>query len=105
MKTKNKYGFVSGGYIFDKMDRIVQDLVETNNPDLKYWMTKSAKVRYLKQVCSEENVGYQVRIRFRFRNIVFVKSYIYKDWNPDIHLAEASFVFVGKNKIHCGGSK
>lgn len=105
MKIRNKYGFVSGGYIFDKMDRIAQDWVETKNRDLKYWMTKSAKIKYMRQICSEENLAFGVRILFRIGKTVFVDVYTYKDWDSKEHLAEARFIFVGKNKIHCGGSK
>lgn len=52
MKNKNDYGFYSGGYIFDRLDRIALK-VARREPLLKnaQLYTQSADIQFKKQLC------------------------------------------------------
>ncbi len=52
MKNTNKYGFISGGYIADILDRtaLIAVNVRFNNAD-KLIFTKQAEIDYRKQLC------------------------------------------------------
>lgn len=101
MRNENKYGFISGGYLFDKMDRIAQDWVEINHNDHKFWVTKSAKVHYLKQVCSLKDLSYRVKLILRIRDTVFVDVTVYDAKDPKKNYAKSTFIFVGKDSLFC----
>lgn len=53
MDKLNKYGFVSGGYIFDLLDRAALEAINErfNNAD-KLIFTVDAQVEYHKQLCN-----------------------------------------------------
>jgi len=53
MKNTNKYGFISGGYIADLLDRAALEAVNEryNNAD-KLIFTKQAEIDYRKQLCN-----------------------------------------------------
>jgi len=104
MLVNNKYGFVSGGYLYDKLDRITQDFIERNNPQKKYWMTKKASATYNKQVCSLKDIKFSVVIDFKIRNHVYARGCVF-DKNTNSCLVEVHFLFVGKDKIHCSNKK
>lgn len=53
MKNKNKYGFYSGGYIFDRIDRYALRCLNLAYPSSidESWYTMHVDVNYLKQLC------------------------------------------------------
>lgn len=53
MKNKNKYGFYSGGYIFDRIDRYALRCLNIAYPtsENEPWYTAHVDVSYLKQLC------------------------------------------------------
>lgn len=57
MKNTNKYGFISGGYIFDMLDRTALEAVNQrfNNAD-KLIFTRTAEIDYRKQLCNLRGV-------------------------------------------------
>lgn len=59
MNPYNKYGFVSGGAIFDAMDRAALRLLNTGWPetDKENWFTASAEISFLRQA----NPGTKIR--------------------------------------------
>lgn len=58
MKTKNKYGFYSGGYIFDLLDRTALKAVNQKfNNENKYIFTEKAEIDYRKQLCDLRGVS------------------------------------------------
>lgn len=53
MKNKNKYGFYSGGYIFDLLDRAALDAINKKfNNTNKFIFTRQAEMDYRKQLCN-----------------------------------------------------
>lgn len=97
----NKHGFVSGGYLFDKMDRIAQHWIEMNHEDHKFWITKSAKIHYLKQLCCPTDVSFRVKLILRMRDTVFVDVVAYDRRDQKKTYAKATFIFVGKDRLYC----
>ena len=53
MNPYNKYGFISGGAIFDTMDRAALRMLNTGWPetDKENWFTASAEISFLRQAC------------------------------------------------------
>lgn len=57
MKNKNKYGFYSGGYIFDRIDRYALRMLNNSYPETKdeLWFTEACEVNFLKQMCDNDS--------------------------------------------------
>ena len=57
MNKLNKYNFISGGYIFDRLDRAALDAVNQkfHNAD-KLIFTRTAEIDYRKQLCNLRGV-------------------------------------------------
>lgn len=57
MKNKNKYGFYSGGYIADRIDRYALRTLNNSYPNTKneLWFTKSCDITYKKQLCDTDS--------------------------------------------------
>lgn len=53
MNQYNKYGFISGGTLFDAMDRAALRMLNTKYPktDKENWFTASAETSFLRQAC------------------------------------------------------
>lgn len=53
MKNTNKYGFYSGGYIFDRIDRYALRMLNNSYPETKNepWFTEFCEVNFLRQMC------------------------------------------------------
>ena len=57
MKEKNDYGFYSGGYIFDRLDRAALRFALQQWPELKGKQVYTAwsEIKFHKQLCTLEN--------------------------------------------------
>ena len=57
MKEKNDYGFYSGGYIFDRLDRAALRFVRQAYPELKgkQVYTSWSEIKFHKQLCALNN--------------------------------------------------
>lgn len=105
MKKYNAYGLVSGGYIFDCMDRVAQAALEKGN-DL-CWLTKSASVKFLRQCCKKTTLYISEPIMHFPGNdeaTLAIKAMVRED-DKDVVVAEGLFVFVSKKNLHCKGAK
>lgn len=60
MKNKNKYGFYSGGYIFDRIDRYALRTLNNAYPETKdeLWFTSNCTVDYKKQLCDSDELTF-----------------------------------------------
>ena len=60
MKNTNKYGFISGGYIFDLLDRTALQAINEKYPETanQQVYTASADIRYFKQLCNTDNIDF-----------------------------------------------
>lgn len=56
MKNTNKYGFYSGAYIFDRIDRYALRMLNNAYPETKneLWFTSYCDVKFLKQLCDTD---------------------------------------------------
>ena len=98
MEVNNINNFVSGGYIYDQLDRFAQTLV-AGISDNKYNFTYWAFIKYPKQLCKPDyyyGVNWYKRITKR---MYLAKVYV-KDRNG-VKVASAIFCFVGTNKNYC----
>lgn len=66
MEQKNKYGFLSGGFIFDKLDRWALDYINTQYPytQEENWFTARAEIQFRKQLCSDKDIYYKADVDF-----------------------------------------
>jgi len=97
----NKYGFVSGGYLFDLMDRAALRAINKYAPyttDEQIY-TKTAKVWYLKQVCPDDTLKPNTYLLYRKEP---------DEYHVEIHLlvdkdvvSRAEFVFKKAKRNHC----
>lgn len=89
MKNKNKYGFYSGGYIFDRIDRYALRTLNNAYPETKdeLWFTSHATIDYKKQLCDNDESTFM-------RTTVFQKM-------PDSAIISVEFV-QGKTLIAIG---
>ena len=98
LAEKNMYGFYSGGFLFDRADRIGHYFAckEIKKP---FVFTKTGYIRYYKQACKEPN-RHQVEVKKHWwkRKSIDVKV---KLWDGDTLLCDVSLEFVGKNKNYC----
>ena len=97
----NKYGFVSGGWLFDLMDRAALAAINKYNPYTKNEQvyTKTAKVWYLKQVCDPDSIKPSTHLLFHKKP---------DEYLVEIHLlvkkeivAKAQFIFKKANHNYC----
>ena len=105
MERLNKYGFVSGGYIFDYLDRTALDYLNLEYPKTKTenWFTESADVKFYKQWCDEEYdtfLGSTMEYYKQDKGIakINVKLFLH---NARLIIAEATFVFKRANNDFC----
>lgn len=100
MKSLNKYGFVSGGYIVDKMDRVALTAINTEFPDTKndLWFTSDCSVEFLKQLCNTDNIRYAVSLD---RDSLYCIDAKVKLLQGDTEIAKGYFTFVHADKNFC----
>ena len=98
MKTYNKDNFVSGGYIYDQLDRFAQMLV-SGKSDNKYNFTSWAFIKYPKQLCEPDfYCGFNLCKKIGKRK--FITQVYAKDRNG-VKVAWGIFCFVGTEKNYC----
>ncbi|MBO4726086.1 MAG: hypothetical protein J5598_00605 [Clostridia bacterium] len=100
----NKYGFISGGYIADMLDR--QALLHINNiyPDTreKQLYTKTADIEYIHQLCNLKNIYFNIKSECSYRKDgrLEAETHIILYQNEEI-MAEADFAFVEAKVNQC----
>ena len=104
MEDKNIYGFISGGKIFDMMDRAALDYVrERYNEKDSYIFTSHSRISFLKQLCKLHDHSIHVRSDERGMNPgkrweIYTKLYAGKDRTL---IAEAFFEFKKADHNFC----
>ena len=101
MKILNNYGFVSGGYLFDRMDRIAQKAaIENCFCKKRFTMTQQASIDYLKQCCDRKDLYFVIAEIISNKNkclcTVFAKS-----TSTGLTYAVATFSFAYVDKNYC----
>ena len=96
----NKYNidkFISGGYIFDKLDRYAQ-IIALTRTNKKHAYTSWAFPKYLKQLCKDD---YALKYNWCFKigKRIFVKTSMRN--NDGLIVATCIFCFVETDKNYC----
>lgn len=94
----NKNGCVSGGFIFDQMDKFGHDCVAEKFPD-KYVFTENANVAFLKQVCNWKDVHLTKSTCLSDGNTVQIQVAL--AGANDEHYALGYFIFKLKDHAYC----
>lgn len=100
----NKYGFISGGYIADMLDR--QALLHINNtyPDTraKQLYTKEASIDYVNQLCNLKNIYFNIKSYCNYRKDGRLEAQAHVIlYQADKIMAEADFEFVEAKTNKC----
>lgn len=104
MEDKNIYGFISGGKIFDLMDRAALEYVRENyNEKDSYIFTGHSRISFLKQLCDLKN--YSIHVHSDERGMapgqrweIYTKLY---SGDGKTLIAEAFFEFKKANHNYC----
>lgn len=103
MEDKNIYGFISGGKIFDILDRNALDYVrEKYNEKDSFVFTTHSRITFYKQLCDLEN--FAVHVRSDERGMIAGKRWeIYTQMYDakQVLIAEAFFEFKKADKNFC----
>lgn len=95
-KSANGGSQVSGGFIFDQMDRFAHDYVRKEHKIKGYLFTDNASVYFIKQICDWDDM--QLNARILVDNETVLVSVLDKDFNE---YAWGLFHFVEKNHAYC----
>ena len=100
----NKYGFISGGYIADMLDR--QALLHINNlyPDtkVKQLYTKEANIGYANQLCNLKNIYFNIKSSCNSRKDGRLKAWAHVIlYQADKIMAIADFEFIEAKTNKC----
>lgn len=100
MNQYNKYGFISGGALFDAMDRAALRLLNTEYPetDKENWFTASAETSFLRQACPGTKIT--------CKNCEFEKTddcawITMSAWANETLVATSAFVFKRAHQDFC----
>lgn len=100
MNQYNKYGFVSGGALFDAMDRAALRLLNTEHPetDKENWFTASAETSFLRQACP----GTKITCRKEHFEVTDNGVYIAMSaWTDETLVATSAFLFKKAHHDFC----
>lgn len=104
MENKNIYGFISGGKIFDILDRNALDYVrEKYNEKDSFVFTTHSRITFYKQLCDLEN--FTIHVRSDERGMIAGSRWeIYTQLYDaeQVLIAEAFFEFKKTDKNFCG---
>lgn len=100
MIDTNKHGFISGGYIFDLLDRKALEEINKAHPETKGQQiyTKYGSVVYKKQLCNTENIKTNVEYIFEKNDEYFICVCLEQN---DTQIADAIFTFSQADHNYC----
>lgn len=96
----NNYSIVSGGYLMDVLDRRAQEHLIKHEPQYGYWLTASAKVKFLRQTDGTKPTFTTIRSRTStFKpNKASVRVILWDSMSMK-PIAVGWFKFIGKTKL------
>lgn len=105
MKEKNDYGFYSGGYIFDRLDRAALRFVRQAYPELKgkQVYTSWSEIKFHKQLCALDNSKVHLDCCETFEGMSGDTTYevaVYLTV-PSLRIASAAFWFKVAKHNYC----
>ena len=100
MDKTNKYGFISGGYIFDLLDRKALEAINEAYPKTKDQQiyTKVGSIVYKKQLCNTENIKTNTEYIFKKNDEYFVCIVLEQN---DTRIADVMFTFARADHNYC----
>lgn len=106
IKRLNDYELTSGGYIFDLLDRTAQAYLTKHEPFYPYWLTASARIKFLRQSTARTITRTSIETRTSIFNSrrIYVKATLI-DGLTNKPIAVAKFKFIGKNHVYKDGKK
>lgn len=92
MNQYNKYGFISGGALFDAMDRAALRMLNTEHPetDKENWFTASAETSFLRQACPDTKIKCLGMLCEKNDDTAYIAMGVYADGTL---VANCAFVF------------
>ena len=115
VSKENSNHCVSGGFIFDHMDRLAHDYLCNEYGKDKFYFTKDAKIVFAKQVCNWDDVELRIGdlVKRTFYPVLTPVEYTIQvlalsKVTKDTIYANAVFTFVEKDHAYCdtkGGVK
>lgn len=99
MPKLNKYGIVSGGYMFDWLDQYAVHALEVwYDNEYKYYLTSKARIQYFHQWTPPKQPAVlpDVKRSLWHKNKFYVTLVMF--WGDNV-LATAKFTMVGKNHL------
>lgn len=94
-KSVNGGSQVSGGYIFDQMDRFAHDLLKKELKTNNFLFTSNADISFYRQICNWDDI--KLIAYSLYGGVVIVKAI---DENGQVY-AFARFIFVEKDHAYC----
>lgn len=110
MQDTNKYGFISGGAIFDMLDRAALEYINKTWPSTvnENWFTKRSVIHFNLQVCSMDNM--EIVVQKTGKDKKYEETFVHDNRKVVVALVDsihkrihavAGFFFVKANKNHC----
>ena len=99
-KSVNGGSQVSGGFIFDQMDRFAHFFVAKEECAKGYLFTQEAHISYKKQICDWNDVELMLYAYYKYETISQVVVRAVGKTDGAIY-AEGSFCFVEKDHAYC----
>ena len=100
VSEKNSNNCVSGGFIFDQMDRFAHFFVAKEEGAKGYLFTQEAHISYKKQICDWDDVELMLYAYYKYETISQVVVRVVGKTDGAIY-AEGSFCFVEKDHTYC----
>lgn len=100
MKNTNKYNFISGGYIFDLLDRKALEAINETYPETKDQQiyTTYGSIVYKKQLCNTENIKTNTEYIVKKNDEYFVCVVLEQN---DVRIADVIFTFARADHNYC----
>lgn len=99
-KSVNGGSQVSGGFIFDQMDRFAHDCVIKEENIKGYLFTEEAKIKYHKQICDWDDVKLKLFFLYNFGKLIEV-IVLAVDKKRKFVYSEGKFYFREKDHTFC----
>lgn len=104
IKKENSNDCISGGYIFDQVDKFSHDYIKDKYTIKGYLFTSCAHISYRKQICNWEDCKIIMGSNYVFDDAYMCLVRVIDKNTKDIY-ATARLTFVEKKKTHCGAKK
>lgn len=102
VSKENSNHCVSGGYIFDQLDRFAHDYIKKKFKVKNYLLTKRASAVFERQICDWNTVRIIVKHKESiklFSNLYYAIMAVIDDYGKTY--ATAKFIFVEKDHTYC----